>query len=169
MKKINLKIAPTAFKNPTVKIDGEIIPFKKQKTGGYSAEYSTEKDSVELTVNKVHEMNGKLWFLWSALFFILGCFGIFDPHYDSRCQAVEFRLKLDLNNVTDLTLHFANFTEGGRAIDCVRNCNAEEVTNYYYTDRKAKKRLKIFRIIKPFVWLAIVALAIFGVVKLIIG
>lgn len=165
MNKINLKMPPHDFKNPTIKIDGKTINFKKQSNGEYAATYETEKDSVELTVTKLHEASGKLWFLWAFFFFVIGCFGIFDPRYDYRCRAIDFKLKLDLKEQTNLKLHFIKFSEGGRAIDCVRDCPAEEITNYYYTDMQAKKKLKIFKIIKPFIWLAIIALVIFLIVK----
>lgn len=156
---------PHDFKNPTIKIDGKEIKFKKQKNGEYAATYETENDSVELTVNKVHEASGALWFLWAFFFFVIGFFGIFDPRYDYRCRAIDYRLKLDLKEETNLKLHFIKFAEGGRAIDCVRDCPAEEITNNYYTDMQAKKKLKIFKIIKPFVWLAIIALAVFLIIK----
>ena len=162
-------MSPADIKNPTVKIDGTVIPFKKQQNGEYAAAYLTENDSVELTVSKVHEASGRLWFLWAFAFFIIGFFGIFDPRYDYTCRAIEYKIKLDLKDETNLKICFIRFTEGGRAIDCIRDCPAQEVVNYYYTDMQAKKRLKIFKIIKPFVWLALIILAVAITIVTIIG
>ena len=122
-----------------------------------------------MTVCKIHEASGALWFLWAFFFFVIGCFGIFDPRYDSRCRAVEYKIKFDLNEQNNFKLIFNRFAEGGRAIECVRDCTALEVMNYYYTDLKAKKKLKIFKIIKPFIWLALIAILVYVIVRAIIG
>lgn len=170
MNTVNLSYVPEpTFKNPTVMIDGKAINFKKQKNGSFAATYETNCDSAELSVCKVQEAGGKLWFLWAFLFFVIGFFGIFDPRYDYRCRAVDYKIKLNSNEVTNLKLHYIKFAEGGRAIDCVRDCPAEETANRYYTDMKAKKRLKIFKIIKPFIWLALIAVSVYAIVKAIIG
>lgn len=170
MNVLNIAMRPHyMIKNPSLFIDGERVYTKKSKNGEYTCRFETEKDSVELSVYKFLEINGKFWFLYSILFFFISLLGIFDAHYDNKCYCLKYKTVLTLNEETNVKLVFNQFKESGAAINCTADCPAEETENEYYTDKQAKKRLKIMRIVKLLCWLAAIAIAVVVILYKVIG
>lgn len=149
--------------------NGSPVELKRTKEGLYRGLYSTESDVVELTVVKVSEFSGKLWFLWAMLFFVISCFGIFNAHYDGRYTTVNFRSEVRLNGQNNMRVEFNPFAEGQPAVRYGSDCQIENVVNLYGIDRQARKRRKLVTLTEVFLWLALIIFVAIAVVKSIIG
>ena len=149
--------------------DGKQVELKRTKEGLYRGVYSTESDTVELTVIKVSEFGGKLWFLWAMLFFVISCFGIFNSRYDGRYTTVNFRSVVRLNGQNNMRLEFNPFNEGQPAVRYGSDCPTECQVNFYGIDRQAKKRRKLVTVPEVLLWIALIIFVAITVIKLIIG
>ena len=69
---------------PVIKVDGQIIKAKKNEFGSYEADYNTDNDNVEISIERNLELNAKLWWLYVVISFIINIFGLFERPYDKR-------------------------------------------------------------------------------------
>ena len=150
---------------PTLMIDNQFVKIKKDKFGNYQANFQTEKDTVELAVYKYLELKSKLWFLMAFVFFVISLFGILNPRYDKSCIVLEYKIKIKLNSQTEIKLAMNKFQNNGRAYEISTDCKYEEITNLYYVDQVAKKRLKILKVITIISWVILVILGLYLLVN----
>ena len=160
MNTLNLKILGAGKINPTINIDGKSVKFKKNEFGSYSTNFTTEKEQVEIVIYKYLEINGKLWFLMSILFFIISLFGLLDTRYDRKCVVVDCKFLVNLQEKTEMTIKVNSLTNEGKAVECTCNTEFQEISNQYYVDKRAKKRLKILLAVKIILWLALMGTVI---------
>lgn len=168
MNEINFKMRIGAISNPTVTVDGEAVKFEKSGSD-YVGNFKTDKDTVELEIFRYHEMSGKLWWLFSLLFFIVSVFGIFDMRLDRHGICIKYKSILHLKEKSEVSLSFNRPIDGKKAVECRCDCEAEQVDNAFYTDKTIKKRMKIMLAVKIVLWIALLAGIVVGVVFGIIG
>lgn len=156
MNRFTLSLFGFAAFRPTVLIDGKTVQCKKNAYGNYTCTLETDKKSVNVTVCKYLEINGRFWFLFSLLFFIIGVIGIFDPPYDKRCLTFECRFDAILSGNSEVAVRYVP-QGAGAAIGIEGNCPLVQLANRCFIDMRAKKRLKIMRAVKIILVLAAVA------------
>ena len=159
MNELNLQIAKSpVITSPIVSIDGNEVAITRGKNGQRDAcHYTTEKDYVEIVVEKHYELEGKWWFLMSMLFFFVSVLGIFDARTGKRFYTVNYRARVYLRGNANLQMRFLMFREGERAIELKGDAEVEELENSYTTNKKLKKRRKLLILCKVLVWLAVLA------------
>ena len=106
------------------------------------------------------DVGGIVWFITQIFFFLISVFGIFDIHRKEKCMVFNFETEVDLKEENKITLQLNSPQENGQAIDVQTDLTNREISNRYYLDTKAKKTLKILRLTKIFLTLAIVITAI---------
>lgn len=163
MKTVNLKIKGIGNLKPIVAIDGKHIKFKKNEFGSYEKTIETENDKMEITIRKYLEINGRIWWLISIFQFIVSIFGLLDTMKEKFCTVIDFKMIVDLNSSTNTNLQLTIDCnkETGKAVAVESELAVEEVVNTFYEDKKAKKRLKIMKFVKVFVFIAFVIGLIF--------
>lgn len=151
MRILNLRVR--GYKNlaPIVKVDGNLVKLKKNKFGSYSIDYETDKDKVEVSIYKYLEISGRLWWLFTPLFFIISIFGLLDPVRDGKPVIVDSKFVIDMtsseNRKLDLVLD--RFTEeSGKAFAIEGDLSVEEISNVYFVDPVIKRRQNIMRVVK---------------------
>lgn len=166
MKNIKLKIKGYGALKPTVKVDGKQMKFKKNEFGSFESQVQTDKDKVQIEIYRYLEINSRLWWLTQIFFFIISIFGILDPLKEKNCVVIDYKSELDLTNVESASVDLAINTakNDGKAIELKSEAPCVEQTNEFYVDNKAKKRVKIMKFVKLFVFLACVAIVITALV-----
>lgn len=157
MKELSLKLTGAANIKPIINIDGNNVKFKKNKFDSFETKFSTDKDRVEISIYKFLEINGKLWFLMSMIFFIISLFGILDVRYERSCIVLDCKFVINLKEKSDIVITFNSLKDKGKAVEIKTDCDFEEISNNYYVDLKAKKRLKILLAVKILLWIALLA------------
>ena len=165
MNTLSLKISGCPRGHASVLIDGKKTKLKFNQYGNFEGTYTTDKSSIELSIYKYLEINGKLWFLMSLVFFFVGILGILDPWYDKSCIVFAYQVKIDLNETCEVKLALNRYSNNGRAYEISTECKYQEITNVYYVDNKAKKRLKIMKFVKFVLWILAVALIVWIIAK----
>lgn len=163
MKNVNLKIKGVGRLKPVVCVDGKQIKFKKNNFGSYEKSISTEKDKMEIVIYRYLEINGRLWWLISILQFLVSLFGILDTMKEKNCTIIDCKLVVDLNSAENRNIDLAinENAKNGKSVSITTELEVEEVTNRSYVDEKAKKRFKIMKFVKLFVFIAAVVGLIF--------
>lgn len=156
MNQLNLKMSGMFNVKPVIFIDDKPVKCKKNNYGNIDISQQFDKDKVEVKICKYFELNGKLWFLMSMLFFIISFFGILDVPYNKKCIAIDCRFTIALSEKTNVKIKFNKLSEQGRAVEIESEANIEEICNEYYVDMRAKKRRKILIITKLLIWLALI-------------
>lgn len=161
MRNLNIKITGVSSKfHPYMMIDGKKVKYKKNQFGFYEINYQTEKENVEMHIYKYLELQGKFWFLYALLSFIISVFGIFEPLYDKKCVVINCKFALKLNEQNEMKIQFNNMIKEGKAVDIESNFEVEELNNSYFVDEKAKKRWKILLAFKILVWIVLVIVTV---------
>ena len=167
MNTLNLKLIGTARVNPTVLIDGKPAKLKKNEFGGFSCSYNTENSKAKVEIYKYLEISGKYWFLVQFFFFLISILGIFNPRLDKKCIVLDCSFDIDLNETNNVTFKFNQLKDEGEAVTIEGDCNVDTISNSYFVDKQAKKRMKILRIAEIFTWVAVIAVvAIIGIMKI---
>ena len=163
MKNVNLKIKGIGRLKPVVCVDGKQLKFKKNNFGSYEKTISTDKDKMEIVIYRYLEINGRLWWLISILQFLVSIFGLLDTMKEKGCVIIDCKLIVDLNSSENCNIDLAidENSENGKAVNVATELAVEEIVNRSYVDEKAKKRLKIMKFVKLFVFIAIVIGLIF--------
>lgn len=144
MKTLNLKLQGGLSLRPNIKIDGKDISYKRNKHDNIVLKHQTEKDSVDLTIENTLEIMGKGWWFVQMLFFIISCFGIFNPRLEKTCYCIKYSAKISLpNDENDVVLKFNMPKDKQKAI--TTDAAVEESENEYLLDEVAKKRKKILK------------------------
>ena len=156
MNKLILKLNGINAKGIDLKIDGERVKPQKNKFGNRFFEYETEKETAHIAIKKYLEINSRAWLIWQMLFFFFSLLGILDVRPDKRCSVVDCEFEVPLKEDTKITLTM-NYTKNEeKALKVEADTDVKEIKNVAYVDQKAKKRLKIVRVLKIFTVIAIV-------------
>ena len=151
MNEVNIKVTGGIKLNPIIFVDGKQLKVKKNQFGSLQATYTTDKDTIELSICKYLELSGKFWFLFAILFFIISIFGILNPFYDRKCIVIDSQHIIKLKEKNDVNIIFKNMVDQGQAV---------EIKNIYYVDKKVKKRWIILIVTEVCVWVALIITAI---------
>lgn len=161
MKELEIKLTGAQNIGETiVSIDDKPVKFKKNEFDSLVCKYQTENDKVNIKVIRMLDIGGVFWFLTQIFFFLITIFGLFDIHHKERCLVVDFETEVDLKEENTLTLQFNTPQENGTAITLQTDLTNKEISNKYYLDTKAKKKLKALKITKIFLALAILVTVI---------
>lgn len=165
MKNLNLKIQGGYELRPIVEIDGKDVVYKRNKQKSIEIKHQTANDSVKLVIRNVLEIKGPCWWLVQMAFFVLSCFGIFNPRLEKFCYNIHFCATIYLNEgENDVLLKFNYLKDGARAIEFVSENKIVEDENKYAVDNEAKKRKKILFASRLVAWVLLAAGIIFGIV-----
>ncbi|MCM1043802.1 MAG: hypothetical protein NC350_06355 [Corallococcus sp.] len=156
MNTLSIKINKSVFTTSEVTVDGQSVRFVKNKFGNYEHNLKTEKNAVEITLKTRNELNDRFWFLWSMLFFLISCFGIFDVRYNKNCLSYDCKFIISLTG-SSVTVAPQNGNEQRVAV--VGDCAVAELSNNVFKDERLKKRFKILRLTKLLTWIVIIAVA----------
>ena len=149
MKKLNLKITGHPHLDTYFLVDGKSVKGKKNKFGNISKFVETDKNEVEIAIFNFDEMQGKLWFLTSFVFFIVSIFGLLDVRANKKCRLIDCKLKVKLDKEeNDLNITYNQFENNGCAIHFESDSAVEVISNRYYINEDVKKRVKIMKWVK---------------------
>ncbi len=157
MRDVELKLTGTQNSGEIVVcFDDKPVNFKKNEFGSLICKYHTENNKVNIKAFGMLDVGGIVWFITQIFFFLISVFGIFDIHRKEKCMVLNFETEVDLKEENKITLQLNSPQENGQAIDVQTDLTNREISNRYYLDTKAKKTLKILRLTKIFLTLAIV-------------
>lgn len=159
MNKLTLKIM-NPQPNTWISIDGQNIKPKKDKNGHDVYTIETEHSSVDFTMNKYLEVNSAFYLLWQILFFVISLFGICNKRLDKNCVVLTYQGTISVNENTEVTARIKTGYKEAKALELETTAEVLEKVNERFIDKNAKKRLKILKIIKIGLWIALIALAI---------
>lgn len=145
MAKLSIDIVGINVATENIMIDGKRPKLVKNGAGRRSCVIETDKSEVEVSICHNHYYNGKNWFWWNLLFFIVSIFGIFDIYQNTRFLVVDCRFKLAINGDTNVELQIQNFEDGGKLLEVVSDNNVEILENKQFYDKEAQKRHKIMK------------------------
>lgn len=150
MRELNIRLKGATLINPTIVVDRKRVRVKKNKFGTYEATHNAENSRVEVCVYKYLEINSPLWLIIGIFFYIISIFGILDPIREKKPIVLESKFIVDLGSETngklELSINLAN--KYGRAMEYSSNCALQEIKNISREDERAKKRLKILKVVK---------------------
>ena len=159
MNRLNVTLYGFAAFRPSVYVDGKAVCCKKNAYGNYTLSCETDKNRVNVSVYKFLEINGRFWFLFSFLFYLLGIFGIFDTSYDKKCLSVECSFDALVSGENSAAVRYVSQGAGAASIGVEATCPVVQLANACFVDERAKKRLKIMRTVKLlFFFAAIIAI-----------
>ena len=162
MNTLFLKIRGASKLNASILINNKPVKLKKNTYGGHEVNYDTSASSVNIKICKYLEINNRLWWFFSWLFYIISIFGILEPKYDKNCIVVNAEFDIKLNSqITEVIMSVNNLSGDSKAINVETSTQYVEHSNYFYIDHTAKKRLKIMKAVK---WLTFLSLIIIGVI-----
>ncbi|MGM9970319.1 MAG: hypothetical protein ACI35S_07995 [Anaeroplasma sp.] len=159
---INIKEIKRMYSPLTIMINEEEVKFNKRKDY-YEIEYETEKEYIDLSIQRYLEINGKHWLIMAIIFFIISIFGIFCPSYDKKCLRIDFKYKIYLKEQNSIDIIFDKMIKNKIIIET--NLETNELSNEIYIDFKAKKRLRILFVLRIMFWLLFIVLSILFIIK----
>ena len=146
---------------PVIKVDGQIIKAKKNEFNSYEADYNTDNDNVEISIERNLELNAKLWWLYVIISFIISIFVLFEPPYDKKCIVIDCKFNVKLNDTNEIKLKFNTMNSQGKAVEIETQNQVDEIKNEYYVDKKAKTKRNIITLIKILIWIVLIIGIIF--------
>ena len=161
MNELTIKMNIAHMPGATVVANGTEVKFKKKDGGLYEGTVPVEESACTLEIFSYSEYGGKLWWLYSLLFFIVSCFGIFDVPYGDGTR-IRYKTTLTLSANSEVNIRFNPSIVGKKAVELTTSANSEEESNEYYEDEQIKKRRKIMKIVKALTWVAIIVGGIVG-------
>ncbi len=157
MKQLEIKLTGQQNLGDTfISIDDKPAKFKRNEFGNVVCKYQTENDKVNIKVYRMLDVGGIGWFITQLFFFIISIFGLLDIHRKEKCMIVDFESNVELKEQSKITLRLNTPQENGKAIDIETDLNAQEVSNKYYLDTQAMKTLKVLRLTKIILAIAII-------------
>ena len=128
MNTVNLRISGLQnASNVEVFVDGQAVTGKKNQFGSYEVRYQTEKQNVEIALRNNSELDGRFWWFFALISFLVSVFGIFNPRY-AKAQFLDCRFDVDLKENSDIRFT-VNKVSTGRAVETQTNCNIREIVN----------------------------------------
>ena len=158
MKTLNLKLQGGYEYRPIIEIDGQEVAYKRNKHEAATITYQTEKDSVDIKVKNILEINGPWWWFMQMFFFVISIFGILNQRLKKTCYIIDYQASIDLpNEQNDVTLKINLAKDGAKAIDVLSETKPkDETVNLFTLDQTAKKRKKILKISYIVSWIVLV-------------
>lgn len=164
MNSLTVKITGASKHNNIILIDDKEVKLKKNSFGSYNHLVETEKESVNIKIKSVLEINSKYWFITNIFFFIISIFGIFDYRLPKKCFSISFEETVKLSSEqNEMTIALLNQIAEKPCAQVTSNCEVEEIQNTCVQDAKALKRMKILKRTKFFLWIALIIGAIIAV------
>ncbi len=167
MNNIDLKLINCANFKPSVEVDGNTLQYKKDNFGALTTQYTTDKSQIKIEINKYYDVLGPWWFLTSLFFFIISIFGILDIRPDKKCISLKTTFLINVRENSKIKIVFKTRKNGEKAVEVT--CENAEITqeegNTYYVEEQAKKRYKVLRVTKVFMWLGVIALSAYALVN----
>lgn len=141
--------------NTLVRINDQRVYPKKDKNHVQVYEIKSEVESCKIKIYSLKsEFSEPHWWLFAILFYIISIFGIFNVPYSEQYYHFEYEGNLDLNqDVIDLEIRPGTKEE---AILCLKGQFQNNETNHHIDEPLAKKRHKLYFIIKLISWILIV-------------
>ena len=162
MKILNLKLQGGYEYRPIIEIDGKEVAYKRNKHEAAMITDQTEKDSVDIKIKNILEINGPWWWFMQMLFFIISIFGILNQRLEKTCYIIDYQANIDLpNEQNDVTLKINLAKDGAKAVDVLSETKSrDESTNLFTLDQTAKKRKKILKISYIISWIVLVVVVV---------
>lgn len=160
MKGVTIKLLNNLPYGSRLFVDGKETRVKRNKRGVSEVFVGTENDTAEIRI--VNIFDGQLqfwkWFLITFVCWIISVFGLFDSVSNGKGRTVDLNLGVKTAEDAFLALKF-NAYRNDKPAAAITETNTEinEVSNRYYTDKRAKKRNKFYKIWRIF---SVVAAAI---------
>lgn len=156
----NLEFEFIGFKdlNNCITVDGKFVKLKKTRKKTYKATVETNNKS-EVVIYKTHYYNGKNWFWWNLLYYIVSIFGIFDIKQDKKCLVLDAKFSVTTQNDSKVIVKRQNFEDNGKLVSIETEAQVEEFSNVQYHDKEARKKhkkMKKFKIITTIVSMIII-------------
>ena len=151
--------------------NGKLVNFKREKLlknnlFAHVAHIETE-GRVEICLIKRSPLTFKNWFLRTALFWLIGIFGLFSPRFPKRFDTLNYKLTAELTEDAEITLK-VNMTRADQPsappVYALSTVNFTEENNVWETDSIARKRRKGYRIFNILFWILAV-IVIFILIK----
>lgn len=161
MNELLIRIAGTMYKSTEVLVNGQKQNFVSNGRGSYELNIQAD-DQTEIQIKRNHELLSPAWLLWGLFFFVISCFGIFDVPY-ANTSALTCRVNVVVNGNGIIQFTNGKIKDGKAAVIESNNCVVEELENTL-DNELIKKRRKKLRIIKLFMWLALIATIVLVVV-----
>jgi len=155
MNNVNLKIAGYSSSQPAILVDDKTIKMKKNEFGGYECSFQTEKETIDIKIFKFLEINGPCWFLLYMFYFLIGIFGIFDVKLEKKCLIIDYHSTITLKENSTIQIKFLTYPDN--KVSCETDCEIQQLNNRCEIDNNAKKKLKILKITKIILWLALIS------------
>lgn len=160
MAQLNLEFIGLKSLAGHVTVNGEFIKLKKDH-GKYFYTMNTEQPAVEVVIYQPHYYEGKFWFFWNLLYFLVSVFGLFDMRLNKRCLVLDARLKIATTQDAQVVIRRQNFVDGGALVSTETTAQVEIISNQQYYDKAAKKKASLMRKFK--IAIAVVAVLIAAV------
>lgn len=154
MNDLLIRISGTFYDNAEITVNGQKQSFTNNGKGSYELTVNAD-ESVEITIERRHELSSSLWLLWGLLYFVISCFGIFDVPYSKRMPLI---FKASITSEGGGVAQFnPSIKKDGKAVAVAcKNCVVEEKENSL-NEALVKKRRKTLTVIKLLLWLALIA------------
>ncbi|MGN1207874.1 MAG: hypothetical protein ACI4TI_00195 [Christensenellales bacterium] len=166
MKTLNLTVCGAKKISPTILVDNKPVKLKKNKFGNFCALVQTEKDKVNIKVQKINELSSRLWFLMGIFFFIVSIFGIFDVKQSKKDVTFDSEFEVNLNKeVTNFELLINSQVVDGKAVEYDCESEVVEIKNLCFENKVVTKRKKILLATKIILWIALGFLLAFLIIK----
>ena len=147
---------------PSVYVDGKPVEVKHcGRRNDSECTFTTENDTVEITLTKRYSMEGKGWFWINLLFYFISIFGIFDAREGRKFQTYTYRALLHLNGTNNIEVHINKFVNGQRALEVTGDCAIDEQENVFFIREDLRKRRKQLNWFNAVLWIAIIVAIIF--------
>ena len=160
MGRLNLNIQGYNNALDTITINGKackVIRNRREKTTSVSMD--VEGDVAHVIIYKPHAYVGKHWLLWSLIYFIVSIFGVFDTRYHKRNLIVDCRFDvITYGEDTNVNATVLTYRDKEPFLKIESDASITEIANTMYCDLEAKKKAKIAKRAKIFVFLAVVAI-----------
>ena len=148
-----------------VLVDGKQVEFKKDKFENLSYKFNTDKDSVNIKVVSVNELDRKHWLLYMLFYWFIGIFGILNPPFEKYGYVINYNCDYLVNENEIIELYF-NFPKiNGKLLQVKEENNIlDNETNIIRQDETLYKRASFYKRFKIAMLILIAVAVIVSVV-----
>lgn len=164
MNRINITLENNLPYGSRLFADGKEIAVEKDKRGVAEIFVETEKESSEICIVNVFENQLPFWkwFLITFTCWIISLFGIFDSVSNSKGRTVDVKLQLKTSGNAFVKLKFNQYKKDAPVMQITdANTEINEISNRYYTDKRAQKRAKFYKVWRIVSIIAVAVIALF--------
>lgn len=157
MNTLDLKIQGGRGLKPIIKIDGNVVNYKRNKNQSIEIKHETDKNNVSLSIENILEINGPCWWLVQMLFFVVSIFGIFNTKLEKMCYVISYKCTFSLNEGNNTAvIKIGKLQDKAEVVTVVTNTEYLVEKNECVLDEKAQKRKKILKVSKILAWILLV-------------